>query len=541
MKIDATNPAPGSAEPALIDVTIEPDHAPGLVKVAVRSPAGEASALVELPVDALLGRRAEVQSCVLSSSASFGLPPRQIEQPVREIGQSLFTALLGTGAIAGIYRASVALAAEREQRLRVVLRTESAKLASLPWEAMFDPTTGAYLRRLTELVRYVPIPVPVRSLPVAEPLRILGVISSPRGLPPVEVEAERALLTTALTELVASGLVELTWVLDATWASLHAALLAGPWHVVHFIGHGGFDAAGDEGVIALGKADGSEDLVEASRFTDLLGQAGPGPRLVFLNCCFGAAPGADDLFGGTAASIARAGIPAVVAMQFEITNFAAIAFSRGFYGAITQGRDVDSAVSSGRIAILGSHSHTLEWITPVLYLRGQRAQLFAAAPKGTTASTTSEAGQVTSAGRAFISYAEADSSRIDRLQQELSAQGIPVWRDTDELWPGQDWRGQIRDAITRDCLVFLACFSRASTALTISRQNEELALAIEELRLRRPGAVWFIPVRLDDCQIPDWDIGGGRTLASLQPIDVYGENFSRNAERLARSIGRLLA
>ena len=52
------------------------------------------------------------------------------------------------------------------------------------------------------------------------------------------------------------------------------------------------------------------------------------------------------------------------------------AFARGFYAAIARGRGVDDAVSSGRVAILGLSDRTLEWVTPVLYLRGHDARLF---------------------------------------------------------------------------------------------------------------------------------------------------------------------
>jgi hypothetical protein len=56
-----------------------------------------------------------------------------------------------------------------------------------------------------------------------------------------------------------------------------------------------------------------------------------------------------------------------------------VAFARGFYTAIAHGRGVDDAVSSGRVAILGISDRTLEWITPVLYLRGRDTHLFAIA------------------------------------------------------------------------------------------------------------------------------------------------------------------
>jgi hypothetical protein len=67
-------------------------------------------------------------------------------------------------------------------------------------------------------------------------------------------------------------------------------------------------------------------------------------------------------------------------MQFSISDVAAIAFARGFYTALAYGRGIDEAVRSGRIGILGIGRGTLEWVTPVLYLRGDDAHLFDVAP-----------------------------------------------------------------------------------------------------------------------------------------------------------------
>ena len=116
------------------------------------------------------------------------------------------------------------------------------------------------------------------------------------------------------------------------------------------------------------------------------------------------------------------------------------------------------------------------------------------------------------AGHAFISYVREDTRQVDQLQRALRAAGIPVWRDTEDLWPGEDWRKKIRHAISQNALVFIACFSQASLARAKSYQNEELTLAIEQLRRRPQDDLWLIPVRLDKCEIPDLDIGGGRTL-----------------------------
>jgi TIR domain len=144
------------------------------------------------------------------------------------------------------------------------------------------------------------------------------------------------------------------------------------------------------------------------------------------------------------------------------------------------------------------------------------------------------------AGHAFLSYVREDSQAVDRLQRLLEAAGIRVWRDTDDLWPGEDWRIRIRRAITDDALAFIACFSSNSVSRETSYQNEELLLAIEQLRLRRPGDPWLIPVRFDDCAIPDWDIGGGRTLASIQRVDLFGDRGHEGVARLVAAVLRIL-
>jgi TIR domain len=144
-------------------------------------------------------------------------------------------------------------------------------------------------------------------------------------------------------------------------------------------------------------------------------------------------------------------------------------------------------------------------------------------------------------GHAFISYVREDAHHVDQLQRTLEAAGIPVWRDTADLWPGEDWRAKVKRAITDNALVFIACFSHMSLRRSMSYQNEELILAIEQLRLRSPDVPWLIPVRFDECDIPDRDIGGGRTLRSIQYADLFGDRIDERSARLAETILRMLA
>jgi CHAT domain len=363
--------------PAIIEVAIRRSDAHGIFMVeVVSSAAGEASASVSLDVDGLLSRREQLQSAVLASSVVSRRVLPETERPVREVGRLLFSAVLGAGEVSGRYRASAALAAERGQRLRVVLRIDSPELAVLPWEAMYDEAVGEYVCRHDQLVRHAGIASVPSPLQVRSPLRILGVVSSPRGLFPLDVEKEQENLSRALARPASLGLVDLQWAPAATWADLHAMLFEGPWHVLHYIGHGDFDPAREEGFLSLVAENGRAHNVAAHRLVTLLRQADPMPRLAVLNSCLGARTSANDLFSGTAAALVRGGFSAAAAMQYEITDQAATAFARGFYTAIAHGRGIDDAMSSGRVAILGNSDNTLEWLTPVLYLRGRDAQLF---------------------------------------------------------------------------------------------------------------------------------------------------------------------
>jgi hypothetical protein len=145
-----------------------------------------------------------------------------------------------------------------------------------------------------------------------------------------------------------------------------------------------------------------------------------------------------------------------------------------------------------------------------------------------------------SSGHAFISYVREDAARVDRLQRILEGAGIQVWRDTKDLWGGEDWRIHIRNAITEGALAFIACFSTHSDSREASYQNEELLLAVEQLRLRPPDRAWLIPVRFDDVSVPGLEIGGGRLLNHLQRIDLLDDRWEVGAGRLVASVLRIL-
>jgi hypothetical protein len=65
--------------------------------------------------------------------------------------------------------------------------------------------------------------------------------------------------------------------------------------------------------------------------------------------------------------------------------------------------------------------------------------------------------------------------------------------------------------------------------------NQELLLAVDELRLRPLNRAWFIPVLLSRCELPEYDLGGSATLRSIQFIPLY-ENWRAGVKKLIETI-----
>ncbi|RPH55633.1 MAG: CHAT domain-containing protein, partial [Chloroflexi bacterium] len=130
-----------------------------------------------------------------------------------------------------------------------------------------------------------------------------------------------------------------------------------------------------EGTILFEDPSGGTDSMSATQLARLLADH-PTMRLVVMNSCEGARGGKEDIFSSTASILVRRGIPAVLAMQYEISDKAAIAFSTHFYKALAEGSPVDAAVSGARISMSLLMDDTLEWATPVLYMRSQDGVLF---------------------------------------------------------------------------------------------------------------------------------------------------------------------
>jgi hypothetical protein len=344
----------------------------------IRSPAGEAQETMNFPFDhlALENRLKDLQIALLRSGSKHRRVNLPEQQTVQDFGKDLFKALI-CGETRSRYDVSLNKALQQGKGLRLKIRVQSPELTALPWEYIFDERQGEYLclSRKTPVVRYIELPQAIQPIDVKLPLRILGMISSPIDLPSLDVEREKQRIEEAIISLRQKGLVELTWLQGQTWRELQGAMRRGPWHIFHFIGHGGFDIERDEGIICLSDEKGRRDHMSASQLGRLLADH-DSLRLVLLNACEGARGGDRDIFSSSASILVQRGIPAVIAMQYEVTDRAAIEFARSFYEALTDGLPIDASVAEARKAISLAVDNTLEWGTPVLYMRSPDGVLF---------------------------------------------------------------------------------------------------------------------------------------------------------------------
>jgi CHAT domain-containing protein len=102
-------------------------------------------------------------------------------------------------------------------------------------------------------------------------------------------------------------------------------------------------------------------------------------RLAVLNACEGARTSMSDPYAGTAQQLVLQGIPAVVAMQFEVNERTAVTFSNEFYRSLADNYPVDAALTEARKAIY-TQGQDIEWGIPVLYMRSPDGQLFDVEP-----------------------------------------------------------------------------------------------------------------------------------------------------------------
>ena len=346
-------------------------------ELVAKALAGEAREPAQFPFDTIQLENSLLKLEVALVRSGNSQTHRQVltkeEQAVQDFGRQLFDFLFPRPIFA-LYDRSLSDARRDNKGLRLKLHLADSDLAHLPWEFLHH-RDYLCLAPETPLVRYVELDRPVPPLVVVAPLRVLGVLGADYGPHVLDMVQEKERIGRALANLQDKGLIELHWLVRPTAEDLQEMFWKGPWHILHFVGHGDFDGVRDEGFIVLANEKGQATkfyATQLARLTDghrLL-------RLAILNACNGA-KGGNTLFSSTAHILMeRGGLPAVVAMQHAITDTAAIQFAKTFYRALVNGFPIDRATAEARIAMSNAFSRTVEWGIPVLFMRSADGVLF---------------------------------------------------------------------------------------------------------------------------------------------------------------------
>jgi CHAT domain-containing protein len=296
-------------------------------------------------------------------------------EQAKEFGSRLHDALL-QGDVRDVYLGARRIADSRDHGLRVTLYlTSTPELMQIPWEFLYERPDFLSQSIYTPVVRSLDLSRVREPRRVKLPLRILGMVSGPDGVVELDVDEERQKLEESLATLIDAGAVQVNWLPRATLAELDRAISEpDEEHVIHYIGHGAYDERTEDGILILEDAQGRPHEVTGEELSSMLRDE-RSLRLVVLNACEGARASRVDPFSGVASALVEGGIPAVIGMQFEITDGAAITFASRLYTSLAQGYPVDAALAQSRRSIFAA-GNDIEFGTPVLFLRGADAHLF---------------------------------------------------------------------------------------------------------------------------------------------------------------------
>jgi hypothetical protein len=396
----------------------------------LRSPEGEAYEDFQLPFGP--SERDALRSWLERAAHTRDLRPAQdISQAqaltslsmddLQRIGEQLFVALFTKGIYSLYERSRASVRARGLPGLRIKLRlAEDAE--SLPWELLYDPKDD-YLALSPDLtlVRFLDAQMPQRPLKVDPPLRVLLVAGAPQGL---DLEAEVNGILKVTSDLVAQQRLDIDVLRDASVDSLYERLFLGQKqrreiHVVHFLGHGEAPNPTAPARLLFYNEMHQPEPVEITHIWRMLRRI-DSLRLIWLNSCSGAVGKEGMLYGPLASAAARfvaAGVPAVIANQLRISDRVAQRLARTFYTFLAEGQPIDVALAEARFRVSGSDRNSLEWATPIIYMRAPDGVLF------TTAEATSAAAPATNAPPTNASQpATSSPSPNDEEQQFVSEQ-----------------------------------------------------------------------------------------------------------------------
>ena len=134
---------------------------------------------------------------------------------------------------------------------------------------------------------------------------------------------------------------------------------------------------------------------------------------------------------------------------------------------------------------------------------------------------------MTTKAKIFLAHASEDKEQVRDLYAQLAGRGFKPWLDEIDLLPGQNWQVEIARSI-RESDIFVACLSQASVRKQGYVQRE-FRSALATYAEKPPGSIYLIPLKLDECEIPDHQFPRlGIGLRDIQWLDYWKpDGFAR--------------
>lgn len=132
--------------------------------------------------------------------------------------------------------------------------------------------------------------------------------------------------------------------------------------------------------------------------------------------------------------------------------------------------------------------------------------------------------------RVFLCHASSDKPAVRNLYRQLVKEGVDVWLDEASILPGQDWQVEIPEAV-RNSDVIIVCLSNKS----ITKEGyiqKEISFALDVAYEKPERAIFIIPARLEDCEVP-------KRLIKWQYVDLHfngGTFVHKGYEMLIRAL-----
>lgn len=323
------------------------------------------------------------------------------ELKIRELGELLFSALFN-GQIRECFLelySQVAATKSETLRLELCFSDPAGDVSALPWEFLRIPEDIAANQSVGHLEPFLAVSpkvmlvrsvvnVPKRSmtqLVTGEKLRIGLAVSKPRqwgdlaDLGGIDDKPVLDLLETLAQKTDMHLRFEHAVQNPATMSTIKSLLEKHRPHILHYVGHGDLLK---EGPVLLLIDDQTKDLEVFYQAEPIYGSqikqlfTGYCPRVVVLQSCNTAKTGNRSSHASMAAQLAQAGIPLVIAMQYEIQNGVAIDFVGQLYLQLANRASLEEAVNSARQYLYQNYKTTRNFGTPVIYVTTETSQLF---------------------------------------------------------------------------------------------------------------------------------------------------------------------